>query len=181
MPISTSPTGTTNEADAYFPLATYTFPSAAASYTFTSIPSTYDDLVIVGSNIRASAIQTMYYQINGDTGLNYAYAGISAPNSYGGTTSSAKSLSAAQGQIGSTLSGMSSTKASMFILNINQYSQTSYPKVGVCTYSQSDEEACVIASCWTGTAAISSIKILLSSTATYSTDTTFTLYGIKRG
>lgn len=180
MPITISPTGTTNEADAYFPIATYTFPSAANSYTFTSIPGTYDDLVLIVANSTCSSGQTIEMQFNGDTGNNYAYANITAPPGYGVDTVSGKSTSRDKIPVGSTYSGESATKATMLICNINQYSQSSYPKVSVSTYSQADTEANVCAGNWTGTAAITSIKLVLA-TANFNTGTQFTLYGIKRG
>ncbi len=180
MPITISPTGTTNEADAYFPIATYTFPSAANSYTFTVIPGTYDDLVLIVANSTCSSGQTIELQFNGDTGNNYAYSNITAPNGYGIDTVSGKSTSRNKIPVGSTYSGESSTKASILVCNINQYSQSSYPKVLVSTYGQADIEANVCAGNWTGTNPITSIRLELFS-ANFQTGTQFTLYGIKSG
>jgi hypothetical protein len=180
MPITISPTGTTTEADAYFPIATYIFPSAANSYTFTSIPGTYDDLVLIGANITCSSGQTIEMQFNGDTGNSYAYSNITAPPGYGVNTVSGKSTSRDKIPVGSTYNGESTTQATSFILNINQYSQSSYPKTSVSTYGQASTEANVCAGHWTGTAPITSIKLLLFS-ANFQTGSQFTLYGIKRG
>lgn len=180
MPISISPTGTTNEADAYFPIATYTFSSAANSYTFTSIPGTYDDLVLVVANSTCSSGQTIEMSFNGDNANNYAYANITAPNGYGVDTVSGSSTSRNQIPVGSTYSGESSTKAAICIININQYSQSSFPKVSVSTYGQADIEANTCTGSWTGTSAITSIYLRLAS-ANFQTGTQFTLYGIKRG
>jgi hypothetical protein len=77
----------------YEPIATYTFPSAAQSYTFTSIPGTYDDLILIVANETASSGQTIEMSFNGDTGNNYAYANLTAPNGYGINTVSNKSTS----------------------------------------------------------------------------------------
>jgi len=180
MPITISPTGTTTEADAYFPIATYIFPSAANSYTFTSIPGTYDDLVLIVANSTCSSGQTIEMQFNGDTANNYAYANITAPNGYGIPTVSGVSTSRDKIPVGSTYSGESSTKAAILVLHINQYSQSSYPKTCASTYGQADIEANACTGSWTGTAPITSIKLGLFS-ANFQTGTQFTLYGIKRG
>jgi hypothetical protein len=180
MPITISPTGTTTEADAYFPIETYIFPSAANSYTFTSIPGTYDDLVLIVANSTCSSGQTIEMQFNGDTTSAYAYANVTAPNGYGIDTVSGSSNSRDKIPVGSTYSGESSTKAAICIININQYSQSSYPKVSASTYGQADIEANVCTGSWTGTNAITSIKLMLAS-ANFQTGTQFTLYGIKRG
>ena len=180
MPITISPTGTTNEADAYFPIATYTFPSAANSYTFTSIPGTYDDLVLIVANSTCSSGQTIEMQFNGDTTTAYAYSNRTAPNGYGVSTVSGKNISRDKIPVGSTYNGESASQAAICVININQYSQSSYPKVSASTYGQANIEANVCTGSWTGTAAITSIKLLLFS-ANFQTGTQFTLYGIKRG
>jgi hypothetical protein len=180
MPITISPTGTITEADAYSPIATYTFPSAANSYTFTSIPGTYDDLVIIVANETASSGQTIEMIFNGDTANNYAFANITTPNGYGVDTVSGSSTSRNRIPIGSTYSGENATKGAIVICNINQYSQSSYPKVTTSTYGQADIEANCCVGSWTGTAPITSILLTLAS-ANFQTGTRFTLYGIKRG
>ena len=75
----------------YDKIATYTLPSATSSYTFTSIPSTYTDLVLVVSARMtggggASAIQL---QFNGDTGSNYS---ITTLNGDGSSATSSKKI-----------------------------------------------------------------------------------------
>jgi hypothetical protein len=180
MPITISPTGTTTEADAYFPIETYTFPSQANSYTFTVIPGTYDDLVLIGANITCSSSQTIEMRFNGDSANNYAYANLTGPDGYGIDTVANASTSRNRIPVGSTYGGESATKATGIFLNINQYSQSSYPKVTTSTYSQSDREINVCVGSWTGTAPITSITLELAS-ANFQTGTRFTLYGIKRG
>lgn len=55
----------------YEPIATTTLSSAAKSITFSSIPNTYTDLVII-LNGRTSDADSMTFQLNGDTGNNYS-------------------------------------------------------------------------------------------------------------
>jgi hypothetical protein len=168
------PTGT------YEPIATYTFPSDSQDYTFSSIPQTYDDLVVIGANITCNGTQTMYIRCNGDTGANYSWSNLYTPNSYGVSLASTKTLLNTAGmQIGSVSSGMSTTKTGGFIFQMNQYSQSSYPKVGVSTWNQADEEGTMIASNWNNTNAVTSITIR-SSSSTIKIGSRFTIYGIKK-
>jgi hypothetical protein len=57
----------------YEPIQTTAFTSATASYTFSSIPSTYTDLVIVfvGQQNSTFSGRNLNIQFNGDTGSNY--------------------------------------------------------------------------------------------------------------
>jgi hypothetical protein len=55
----------------YTPLATVTLGTAAASVTFSSIPATYRDLVVV-INGSLSGASSIYYRLNSDSGSNYS-------------------------------------------------------------------------------------------------------------
>jgi len=55
----------------YIPLATVTLGTAAASVTFSSIPATYRDLVVVVNGSLASG-SSLYYTLNSDSGSNYS-------------------------------------------------------------------------------------------------------------
>ena len=61
-------------ASTYEPIATQTLGSDTATVTFSSIPQTYTDLVIVqqGRCSDASTDINTYYQFNGDTSSNYS-------------------------------------------------------------------------------------------------------------
>lgn len=165
----------------YTPIASYTFPSDAASYTFNTIPSTYDDLVIVGANMTATTTFTVYWQANGDTGSNYAHAYLVAPNGYGVQTLSGKGLTLTHAMIGSISAGVNASIAGGFNMTINQYSQSSYPKVCISAWNEADLEASIFTSMWTGTTAINSLTLKLSSgSASFKTGTRISLYGIKK-
>jgi hypothetical protein len=55
---------------AYIPLATVTLGTATASVTFSNIPNTYRDLIVV-VNGSVSSGSSIYYRLNGDEGNNY--------------------------------------------------------------------------------------------------------------
>ena len=64
----------------YTPIATTTLGSATGSYTFSSIPQTYTDLVVVAQATISVAAGSVV-QFNGDTGNNYSYTYISGDGS----------------------------------------------------------------------------------------------------
>jgi len=64
----------------YTPIATTTLGSSATSYTFTSIPSTYTDLVIV-AQIKGDTTTYLNLRFNGDTGSNYSRTTLSGNGS----------------------------------------------------------------------------------------------------
>ena len=58
----------------YEPIATTTLGSAANAITFSSIPSTYTDLRLVGTFLAPDAdYSDINVQFNNDTGANYSY------------------------------------------------------------------------------------------------------------
>ena len=69
----------------YTPIATTTLGSAAASYTFSSIPSTYTDLILIASGLVSTNGYDFDIRVNGDTATNYSYTAL------GGNGSSAAS------------------------------------------------------------------------------------------
>jgi hypothetical protein len=66
----------------YTPIATTTLGSAAPSYTFSSIPQGYTDLVLVVGSVSVSNDgYALDFKINGDTGSNYSLTNISGNGS----------------------------------------------------------------------------------------------------
>ena len=61
-------------AKTYEPIATYTIPSAQASYTFNSIPSTYTDLCLKGSLRSSDAAAFVNYQVKFNNSGGTAYS-----------------------------------------------------------------------------------------------------------
>jgi len=59
-------------ASTYEPIATTTLAAAAASYTFSSIPATYTDLVLISSCQVTNNNDAVRMQLNSDTAANYS-------------------------------------------------------------------------------------------------------------
>lgn len=156
----------------YDPIATTTLGSAASSYTFSSIPSTYTDLILVYSGIVDSSSQYFQVQLNGDTASNYSYTILS----YDGSSASSFRQSSDGLLFGVTTS---STLQQGEIMHFMNYSNTTTYKTTLSRFSSTAYQVWTHAGLWRNTAAINSIKLYTTAGANFKTGTTFTLYGIK--
>lgn len=162
-------------ASTYTPIATTTLGSAAASYTFTSIPSTYTDLVLVGNFGVTVAGNSLRIQVgNGsiDTGANYSYTFIY------GTGSSA--LSSRGSSDTSIYSGYSSTTGiqNQWNMSFQNYSNTTTKKTILERFNNASTASTAVVGLWNSTSAINQIKVLTLGDQ-LATGSTFTLYGIQ--
>ena len=153
----------------YVAIATQTLGSATASVTFSSIPSTYTDLVLV-VNGAASAGDNIYLQFNGDTTTNYSGTYI-----YGDGTSavSGRNTTTATASIGY----LSTTQGSA-ICHIMNYANTTTYKTYLARWNGLTTLVAASVALWRKTPeAITSIKVGFAS-STFNTGSTFSLYGI---
>jgi len=148
----------------YVPIATTTLGSAASSYTFSSIPQTYTDLVLVAT-VNTSTNTSINIQFNGDTGTNY-----SCTRMYSGPGSD---------RIANTANSLYSWTAfnnSSYQFHIMNYSNTNVYKTFLGRMSDINNNAGAIASLWRNTSAITSLNFF--GTSNFTAGSTFTLYGI---
>ena len=108
----------------YTPIATTTLGSAASSYTFTSIPSTYTDLVLIASVKTGSGDDGISVRYNSDSGSNYSMTYLLGN---GSAASSGRASNATGAQVGN----VNATDFSPTILNIQNYSNTTTYKSSV--------------------------------------------------
>jgi hypothetical protein len=160
----------------YTPIATYTSGSAFSNYTFTSIPSTYTDLILVGNFGTTSGGANIALQVgNGsiDTGSNYSFTYLRGDGS-----SAASGRASNQAQIYIDYSAYAGNAINaVYIWQIQNYSNTTTNKtiLGRANTASVGTNACV--GLWRSTSAINQIKIDPQST-TFLANSTFTLYGI---
>ena len=154
----------------YSTIATTTLGSAAASYTFSSIPSTYTDLILV-ADYQASATADSYIQFNGDTGSTYSYTVLA-----GNGTSAVSGRSSGTGIVLTWYSDAANQQANILI-NINNYSNATTYKTSISRHNNAAVQTGTNVGLWRSTAAINSIKIYRGS-GNFNTGSTFTLYGI---
>jgi hypothetical protein len=160
----------------YDPIATQTVGSAVSSVTFSSIPSTYTDLVLVTSSTNDSGTSPsgVVFQLNGDTGSNYSTTVLYADGSTANSNRTTNDVYIYATWLGGGTSGTIVTGISHFM----NYANTTTNKSVLIRYSNSSAEVDASVSLWRNTAAINSISIF-SGTRQYKTGSTFTLYGIK--
>ena len=154
----------------YTPIATTTLGSAASSYTFSSIPSTYTDLILV-INGTESANQYIAVRFNSDSGSNYSFTRISGD---GTSAASARASNETFGRLGIG----NPTNQFVVIGQFQNYSNSTTYKTWLSRSSIAADYVGAIVGLWRSTSAITSIQILTTTADTFSIGTTFTLYGI---
>jgi hypothetical protein len=154
----------------YSTIATTTLGSAASSYTFSSIPSTYTDLVLVSNfSTTAGNTQNVYCTVNGDSSVLYSWTRIVGD----GTSASSARASGGTYFIVSDTGTVQMNAITQFM----NYANTSTFKTALSRSSASDFRTSTYADLYRSTNAISSITFTMSS-GNFSTGSTFTLYGI---
>lgn len=159
------------------PIATQTLTSAAATVTFSNIPQTYTDLVIVSSlqgsrAIYGADLQTRY---NGDSGANYSYTYITENG-----TAALSNRYANQAEINNagSIGGNATSVYTPNIIHIFNYSNTNVYKTSLSRNSHPTVVVQAFVGLWRNTAAITSITFT-GNGYNYNAGSTFTLYGIK--
>ena len=153
----------------YEPIASTTLTSAQGTVTFSSIPSTYTDLVIVYTG-TASASTTAGFQFNGDTASNYSnlFVGGDGSAAFSGKNSS---TTFAYGFYPSTTRGVYTT-------NIFNYANTNTFKTSMTNHSNTSSYALTNINLWRSTTAINSV-LITGNGVDFAIDSIFTIYGIK--
>ena len=159
----------------YTPIATQTLGSAAASVTFSSIPSTYTDLVLVINGAVSVNTASIVGQVNGDTASNYSFTELYGSGSAAGSYRIANTTIFAASQYSL---GISNTNPSTNILHFMNYANTTTYKTILLRSSDASNGTTATVNLWRSTAAINSITLKMQSTYTMNTGTVFSLYGI---
>jgi hypothetical protein len=164
----------------YEPIATQTLGSNTTTVTFSSIASTYTDLIIVLNGKDGSVTSAdISIQFNSDTGSNYSFTYLYGN---GTTAASGRASNNTAARLG-YFTTRGTTDGYMGIAQIMNYSNTTTFKTMITrsnalssntTYPGTE----TIVNLWRSTSAITSIDIK-SPTSTFATGSTFTLYGIK--
>lgn len=164
----------------YEPIQSYTLGSDQSTVTFSSIPQTYTDLIIVAkASHTGGAAGSLMLRFNSDTGSNYAFTRIYAD---GSSSAGDRSNSDTAGYT-AIIGNQAVSSAGTFILQIQNYSNSTTRKMTLGRGS--DVSGGYISSyemLWRSTANISNIDIRCGSTGTFTnfrSGSTFTLYGIK--
>ena len=164
----------------YEPIATQTLGSAAATVTFSSIPSTYTDLVLVTS-LKSSATPSAYsptIYFNGDTDkTHYSYT---AMYSDGSSAVSFRWTTSTSTQHGAMAIATSASNFNTGIINIQNYSNSTTYKPILTRSGDTANVSYATTGQWLNTAAITSLSLYGGDgNKDFTASSTFTLYGIK--
>lgn len=164
-------------------IASSTLGSATTTVTFSSIPSTYDDLYLV-MNVdgNASGAQPRLRLNNNATASAYSSTTLtgdgSTASSYRYPTGSAAYMEIVPG----TASGTANFTMSV-VCHIQNYANTSYNKT-VLTRSANDKngsgDTSLVVGLFHSTAAVNRLDIVCSSPQAFDVGSVFALYGIKK-
>lgn len=158
----------------YEPITTTTLSSSVTSFTLSSIPGTYTDLLLVidGAPITGGTSMDSNWQFNGDTGANYS--DIRFQTNFCDRSNNATSSRFGQPQ---------SVGRYIQTLHIMDYANTSIYKSTIARSGSGTSSVSPVAEIygglWRNTAAITSITVISGQARNYTSGTVVTLYGIK--
>lgn len=161
----------------YTPIATQTLNSNQTTVSFTSIPGTYTDLVlvVVGWSTQAGTSSNgLWTRFNSDTGTNYSNTYLYAD---GTNVLSGKSINLDYAYLGQ-LSQTSATSPTMSVTHIMNYANTTTFKTALTKEGRGDGVNSTYANLWRSTNAITRIDLQRDGTNQIKSGTIFTLYGI---
>ena len=159
----------------YVPIATTTLSSVTQNLSFTSIPATYTDLVLVLSLRASTTASDAYFRYNNDSGSNYSDTVF---RGNGSTASSVRDSNALGMDIGITaISTDAATFQTPTIIQIMNYANTTTYKTALIRTSNATAMVSAIVGLWRNTAAINEIDIVHRGTG-WDIGSTAALYGI---
>ena len=156
----------------YTPIATTTF-TVTTSYTFSSIPATYTDLVLVLGSMTFSLGGNPQIQYNGDTATNYSNTDLYGNGTTAGST---RNTSNNYINVGFSSTNGSATEPATIIVQVMNYANATTNKTLLGRGNRAGGEAQTNVGLWRSTAAITSITVKVASGTMAGTAT---LYGIK--
>lgn len=169
----------------YEPINTYAATSNVATVTFSSIPATYDELVLVINLVSVSGGTDLYMRFNNDSGSNYTRQAYYAS---GSTVYGQRHLTNSSHQMAYAIVGVNSGYTGQIVSNIAGYASTNYLTHTLTRGSQANSatngnyEVALMSKVWNSTAVVNEIKIsgdASFTSANIGVGSTLTLFGIK--
>lgn len=164
----------------YEKIATTTLGSDTLYIDFSSISSSYTDLVLITNHFMAAQC-TVGMRFNSDTGSNYSSTNVRG----NGSTASSGRISSTTA-IDNSLDDIArnpNVANAVTIWNIQNYSNSTTYKTVLYRHNNATADAAGVSAgvgLWRSTSAITAIRLLAtSSTQNFKSGSTFTLYGIK--
>jgi hypothetical protein len=159
----------------YTPIATQTLGSAVSSVTFSSIPSTYTDLILIANTgfVNTGSDNQFEARVNGDSGSNYSVTGLFGDGSSVYSYRQSNNTWIEMNRINYSLTNT-------IIMQLNNYSNTSTYKTIITRTNGTATQISATVNLWRSTSAINSISLsnYYAGSNTFFAGSTFTLYGI---
>ena len=170
-------------ANTYVLISSNVLSGSAASVTFSSIPSTYTDLVLRTSARTdvANYFDRFVFTFNSDSGSNYSntYLAGSGSAASSNTASNATSLNSSRAATGSTATANTFSNTETYFPN---YAANTNKPIGSFNVGENNATAAqmaVDAQLWRNTAALNSITIAPGAGTNFVSGSSFYLYGVK--
>ena len=155
----------------YIPLATLTLTGNDSQIDFANIPNTYRDLIlIVSATQTATGANGGFIRLNGDSASNYSYVMMT------GDGSSASSTANSGNRFIDSMVFANTRTA--HVIQIMDYSATDKHKTILNRINTVDWGTRAYAGRWASTNAVNSITLGLESSQSFTSGSTFSLYGI---
>jgi hypothetical protein len=159
----------------YEKIQTQTLSSAQSSITFTSIPNTYTDLVIICA-LKSSSTTYNSITFNNDTNTNYSRVGLS-----GNGSSMTTELRSSRNQFEPEMGGSEIGNDNNYVgkIQVMNYSNSTTYKTTIARTNDATSGVDAVIGVWRSTSPITTITFTTSNAATYSVGSIITIYGIK--
>ena len=163
----------------YTPIATATSSGSTSTFSFTSISSTYTDLILVCS-LRSSFALTDHdtlIRVNGSTSTIYSRTKLEGDGSSASSSRNTSQTGFYSGQVqgASSTSGVFSTQ----IVQLMNYSNATTYKTFLSRNNTPTNYVSAVVGLWRNTAAINQVDILNADGSNWVSGSTATLYGVK--
>ena len=170
-------------ANTYTLISSNTLSSSAASVTFSSIPSTYTDLVvrISARTDRATTSTGIRLTFNGSSAANYSYTYVLGNGSAASSSFTSNNTLATFGSVNAATSTANTFSShELYIPSYNASQNKPFSSSNAFENNTTAAEVSAYANLWSNTSAISSITFTQAGSGTsFVTGSSFYLYGVK--
>jgi hypothetical protein len=158
----------------YRPLANITLGSTTSSVSFSAIPASYRDLIVIIQAGAAVGSPNFQLSLNGDT-TNANYSAVQISGS--GSVVDGSAFISGQQRFINFYGYLETDLHGSYVVNIMDYSATDKHKTYLSRASHADNGVAAVATRWANTAAVTSI-LLNPEGQSFRTGSTFALYGV---
>lgn len=158
----------------YEPIATTTLGAGTSTVTFTSIPATYTDLVVV-TQVAGTTGSNIGMRFNNTAGSAYSNTWIGGNGTQSVTSRDTNSAYIPIDGYAYPTNGTSSS----VVTNIPNYANTNVFKTALCQAGNSAQGTSVILGLWQSTTAINRLDFFVAASGNLGAGSTFTVYGVK--